>query len=142
MATVETKIMAVLMARVGETLLEYPVTWGDDGFTPPIDGQKSLPYIIAENVPNVPDRITIGDSGKDNRQGILTLSLMAPVTMKWKLPVMVEKQGLMAAEFPKGFLPAFDGLRVRVTQSPRCVAPYRDDTNYRCPVQVRWQSFS
>lgn len=142
MATIETKIMAALMTRVGEELTGYVVTWGDDGFEPPQSGGVPQPYIIAENSPNTPDRVMISDTGKDNRQGILSLNLMVPVALKWKLPTVIEKQGLIADEFPKGFLPPFDGVRVRVTDAPRCVAPLRDDTYYRCPVQVRWQSLS
>jgi len=141
MAAVQTLILAALSARVGTEIEGYPVTWGFRSFTPPAVGGKPAPYVIAANISNTPQRLTIGSDDPDNRQGILTLSLMYPVALDHDLPVILEQAALIAAVFPKDLIMHHAGARVRVTQSPRVVEPYRDDAYFRCPVSMQWQAF-
>lgn len=141
--TTKVKIWLALKARV-ETL---PLTFAqempaDQEFVRPSDDDGPLPYIEVRHLPNRNTRFLIGSDDPDDRRGILQLVLCYPVSRKHAYEVMSQYAGLIAAWFPKDLPLSFQGVSVRVTDTPDEAQEYREDGYDRFPVTVRYQSFA
>lgn len=136
MATTETKIWQALKAKVA-TISGYDFDWPQSEFTP-----SDAPYLEVRHLPNYSNRLTIENSGQSQYKGILQLSLMYPITLKHSGEVMLEKAGLIKAQFTQGTLLSFQGVNVEIEKQPDIAQPFREDGFWRYPITIRYFSFT
>lgn len=134
----ETAIWLALRGRVESLVLTpaYPVAWPNETFAPVAQ------YIEVQHLPNSSDRIMIRSGGKRRYQGILQISVMAPLNQN--AAVSTELAGLIASHFAEDMVLRYGAVAVRVTKRPDTAQGMRDDkaSRWMTPVTIFYECFA
>lgn len=137
MPTVESSIATALMARVASLVLlpVHPVAFPNMAFTPPANKK----YVRVTHFPNTTDRLYLGNSDPHRHQGILQISVVAPLNSGES--AARELAGQIADHFPAGLTLHSGGVQVKVTKRPNTGSAVIDTTEIRIPVSIAYRSF-
>lgn len=134
----ESKIARALAQRL-EALTFSPalsIAWPNVKFTPP-----SGTYLRVDDMRNATDRVVIANDGPHRQQGILQVTVMAPIDGGEIAPL--EIAGQIADWFmaePRLF---FAGGSVRITKRPDIVSLRDPDgARWQVPVSVSWEAYA
>lgn len=136
MATVEEKIWAALEARVASlvTVPALPIAWPDNDFSQP------PPYLRVSYFPNQNERILIRSDGPSYRQGILQLTVVAPLRAG-PVPAL-SWAGQIAAHFPADLQMHREGIILRVQKTPNPRQADKTDVSNDIAVDVYYETFA
>ncbi|WP_019170668.1 DUF4128 domain-containing protein [Pseudaminobacter salicylatoxidans] len=137
MATVESIIPGLLMARLAELVLSppLPVAWPDVPFTPPAGS-----YIEATFMPNTNVNLFVGNDATTQHQGILQVTVVSKAGGGIVAPM--EIAGQVVAHFAKGIRVSGQGVTVRVSAKPSVARPLQDADRIRVPVTILYDCFA
>ena len=111
---------------------------------PPSDAIGPLPYILASDVPNDPERVGLssrGVAGVDHiRSGTFILALQWPIARPVTHAQLVELAGQIADHFPADLCMTYAQSRLRVTQDSAPLQPYIEGAYRVAVVRVFWNS--
>jgi hypothetical protein len=137
MSTIEEKIEAALFARVASLDLTpaLQVAWPNVPFTPP-----AAAYLQVLHFPNRNTRLFLAGSDPHFRQGILQLTVAAPLNAG-----TVQATGLaggIAEHFPADLALYSEGLKVKVQAAPRVWPADKTDAWWNVQVDVPYECFA
>lgn len=137
MATIAENIEAALFARVASLDLTpaRQVAWPNVSFTPP-----AVAYIEVVHFPNRPQRVFLRGSDPHFRQGILQLTVRAPLNEGAASATRIV--GEVAQHFPADLALYSEGLKVKVQAAPRIWPADKTDTSWNVQIDVSYESFS
>lgn len=135
-ATLETKIWEALRLRVVEvgSALGLPVSYPAENFSPDVKNG----FLITSYVPNISQRIAIGNDEQHAYNGILQIDVMMPLRVHVMSQAM-QKCGDVVAMFPESLKMRFEDITVQPTKRGDVAQGYRDNGMWRTPVSIRWQ---
>jgi hypothetical protein len=138
MATsIEGKIAEALFGRLASLSLSpaLPFAWPNVTFSPPAGV-----YLAVALLRNSTDRLTVENDGPHRHQGIMQVTVDAPLNVGET--GLLDIGGQIADHFPSGLRLNFDGGHLHVTKRPDVVS-LKDDDNARwlVPVSVFWAAF-
>lgn len=129
--TTEEKIEAALFGRVLTLALDDdpPLAWPNVSFKPPAGA-----YVRVDHFPNRTTRLFIGSTASHLRQGILQLTVIAPLNAG---PVPTTGlAGAIAQHFSPDLALYEDGLKVRIQRAPDVMPAEKTDTSWSARVDV------
>jgi len=137
MPTPEASIQATLFARAASLVLSpvHPVSWPNVAFTPPANKK----YVRVTHFPNTTDRLYLGNSDPHRHQGILQLTVVAPLNSGES--AAREIAGQVADHFPTGLTLHSGGVQVKITKRANTGSVVIDTTEIRIPVSIAYRSF-
>lgn len=137
MPTIEASIQTALFARAASLVLSpvHPVAWPNVSFTVP----ASKKYVRVTHFPNSTDRLYLGNNDPHRHQGILQLTVVAPINSGEALAR--EIAGQIADHFRAGLKLNSSGVRVNVTKRPNTGSVVIDTTEIRIPVSIAYRAF-
>jgi hypothetical protein len=132
MATIEASIQAALFARMASLVVSpaHPVAWPNLSFKAPANKR----YLRVSHLPNTTDRLYIGSSEPHQHQGILQVTVCAPLNSGEE--AAREIAGLVANHFPADLALA-NG--VRITKRPNTASALIIDTELQIPVSIAYR---
>lgn len=135
--TVEENIEAALLARVAtlETTPALPVAWPNITFTP-----GTGPYLRVDHLPNATTRFLLKGSDPHLRQGILQLTVVAP--LRQGPSPGTKLAGAVAAHFPADLALFSGGIKVRISKAPSIAPAMKTDVSWDVPVSVTYECFA
>lgn len=138
MATrVETKIADALKSRLSALTFSPALTiaWPNVAFTPPTGT-----YLRVDNLRNGTDRMVIANDGPHRQQGILQVTVVAPVN--GGEDAALEIAGQIADWFTAEPRLFFNGGELRITKRPD-IASLKDPdgVHWQVPVSVPWTAY-
>ncbi len=136
-ATIEESIEAALFAKV----LELTDLDGDPTFAwpnMPFDPPTGAPWIRVDHFPNKVTRLFSKGSNPHLRQGILQLTVHAP--LNGGAPTALA--GSIAAQFPADLEMFEDGIKLRIQAAPDVFPPDKTDTSWDVPVSISYEVFA
>jgi hypothetical protein len=137
MSTIEEKIEAALFARVASLDLTPAllVAWPNVPFTPP-----ATAYLQVLHFPNRNTRIFLNGSDPHYRQGILQLTVAAPLNAG-----TVTATGLVgdiAEHFPADLALYSAGIKIKIQAAPRVWPADKTDAWWNVQVDVPYECFA
>lgn len=133
----ETKIADALKARLAALTFSpvLQIAWPNVDFTPP-----SGTYLRVDDLRNTTDRVVISNGGPHRQQGIMQVTVMAPVNSGEN--AALEIAGQIADWFMAEPRLSFTGGSVRITKRPDIVSlKSPDGTRWQLPVSVSWEAY-
>jgi hypothetical protein len=135
--TVEEEIEALLFGRV-RSLTAFSAeakSWPNVKFDPPAGA-----HLEVEHLPNENQRIFLDGADPHFRQGILQLTVVAPLN-RGPSPVAA-LAGAVAAHFPAD-LPLFgETVKIKVQSAPSRAQAIPSATGLRLPISIRYETFA
>jgi hypothetical protein len=137
MATVESIIPGLLMARLAELVLvpALPVAWPNVSFSPPVGG-----YLRASYLPNANRRFLDRASDPHQRVGFFQVDACTPLN-RGAIDAQ-EIAGRIAEHFACGTEMWSGILRVSVTKAPDIARAMPDGTHWMVPVSIPYECFA
>ena len=138
MPSIEASIQAALFARAASLVLSpvHPVAWPNMSFTPPANKK----YLRVSHLPNVTDRLFINSNGRHRHQGILQITVCAPLNSGES--AAREIAGQVANHFPVDAHLSSGGIAVRITKRPNIASAQITDTEIQIPVSISYECFA
>lgn len=131
--SVESAIEGLLFGRARTLSLPGapPLAWPNDKFDRP---SPDLAYIRVDHLPNRNTRLVLKGSSAHLRQGILQLTVVAPLLAGPDDATALA--GAIAEHFPAD-LPLYDGaVKVTIQKAPDVIAPDKTDSSWDVRVDV------
>lgn len=137
MATVESTIPSLLLARIGALVLSpaLPVAYPDIAFTPPTG-----PYLDVRYLPNSNVNLFIGNNDETQYRGLIQVTVVFPSGRG--IPPVMEIAGLVADHFAKGTVLRSGSASVRIYEQPSVAPSMQDTDRVRVPVTIKYHCFS
>lgn len=134
--TVEEKIWAALVAHIDDLDLagDPPLAW------PNRKSDPGKPYIRVDHFRNRNERVHIKGSAPHLRQGILMLTVVAPLHAGTRDALALA--GVIAEHFPADLELDNDGVRVRVQAAPDVGSGIKQDASWDVPVSIRYECWA
>ena len=138
MATVESSIQTALFAKVATLVLSpvHPVYWPNIDFTPPANKK----YLRVTHFPNTTDRLFLGDTDPQRHQGILQVTVCAPLNSGES--AAREIAGLVASHFSTGMRLISGAVTVKITKRANIASALITDTEMQIPVSISYECFA
>lgn len=133
-AIIENKIWLALRQRVTDQV-QLPTVWPLDTFK--LDPTKY--QVLVNYVPNTSIRPSLGNDETHYYEGLLILTLMAPLDRT--LEQVTQQAAKLVDAFPESARLEFDGVRVRIAKRGDITQTYRDAGMWRTPINIRWKQF-
>ena len=136
MATIEEKIEAALLSRVASLSLTpaRQIAYPNTPFTPAV----GTAYIQVLHFPNRATRLFLKGSDPHFRQGILQLTVVAPLHGGPQAATKIA--GEIAEHFPADLALYSEGLKVRIQQAPDVMPADKTDVSWDVVVGVRYDA--
>lgn len=137
MPSIEASIQAALFARAASLVLSpvHQVAWPNMAFTPPANKK----YVRVTHFPNTTDRLYLGNSAPHRHQGILQLTVVAPINSGES--AARELAGQVAYHFPAGLQLNSGGVHLKITKRPNTGSVVIDTAEIRVPVSIAYRAF-
>jgi hypothetical protein len=134
--TIEERIEAALFAHTLTLALDGapPIAWPNATFNPPAGA-----YIRVDHFPNANSRLLVKGSAPHLRQGILQLTVVAPLNVGPTLATGLA--GAIAEHFPADLALFEEGTKVRIQAAPDVMDADKTDVSNDVPVSVRYECF-
>lgn len=136
MATVESIIPGLLMARLAELVVTppLPVAWPDVAFTPPAGG-----YLRAQHMPNDTDRLFIGNGEPHRFNGLFQVSVVWPAGQGIVAPLDIA--GKIVEHFAEGTAFPIGTGALRIDKRPSVARPLQEADHIQIPVTIEWVAY-
>jgi hypothetical protein len=136
--TIEEKIEAALFGHVRD--LELTGLGADDIAWPNLAFEPSGPYVRVRHFVNTHRRLFLKGSAAHLRQGILQLTVFAPLNGGVGPALLLA--GEIADQSPADLALYGDGIKVRVQQAPDVGSADKTDAHWFVPVSIRYEVFA
>lgn len=136
--SIEQSIEAALFGHVRDLDLDdAPIAWPNVPFTP--TSPASI-YVRVQHLRNVNTRFFAKGSDPHLRQGILQLTVVAPLNVGPQVATTLAAD--IAEQFPADLALYEDGVKVRIQQAPDVITPEKTDVSWDVRIDVRYESLA